>query len=150
MKAPNNATPSNRDSCPLSAKRIGKIVITEPIIMSRLIFSVFVEIPRERKVARPITSVALITFDPKATDITKSPAPIAAEDMDMNSSGMLVAIASKTKAVVNSETPKTLAATVMYLITKRPAITRTIKDIRKTIGLGSIQVYYHELRSFTV
>ena len=109
-----------------------------------------VEMPRERKATRPITSVALITFDPKTTAITRSPAPITADDMDMNSSGMLVAIASKTKAVINSETPKALAAAVMYFITKRPAKTKIIRAIRKVIGLGSIRLYYHELRSFTV
>lgn len=138
MKAQSNMIPSKYDSRPSRARKMGRIVMAEPIIMSRRILSAFVEMPRERKAAMPMTRVALITFDPRVTAITRSPAPIMAEDMEMNSSGILVAIASSTKAVINSEMPKALAAAVIYLITNRPARTRIISAIRNVTGLGSM------------
>lgn len=106
--------------------------------MSRLKLSVFVEMPRERKAARPITSVALITFEPRTTAITRSPAPMAAEEMETNSSGILVAMANNIKAVMNSEMPKASATAVIYLITRRPAKTRIIRAIMNARGLDNI------------
>ncbi len=72
-------------------------------------------------------------LEPSVIDVMISLAPLTAEDMNTKSSGILVATASKIKAMVNSETLKEGAAWERYLTAKRSEKMRVAKEtIRMT------------------
>jgi len=120
---------------------MGIIVIAVPKIMSLLRFNFAVEIPAERKAAKPMTRVVLIMFEPKVTAMMISLFLLTAEDMDIKSSGILVATARRIKAMLNSDTLKERAALDKYLTVRRPKIIRAAREVirmTKLVVIGSI------------